>query len=289
MPAHRARRSGRSALLSGVGTTLLGVTCGFVLIALAIALTIKFIGGGGSSQAASAPSASATARHIPVPDVSKATLAELPRATTETKVDKAPVDTTTPSDGHVVEIQKNIPGFARPGKKPITVIPSRQIGDQTWLPIIGRDANWIKVRLPSRPNGATAWIPGDGLRTATTSWRVEISLGKGTMTVRKGGDSRGTWHIGQGKASTPTPVGRTFVLAGFVDPTQTFSPVIYALGVHSDTLDTYGGGPGTVAVHGWPSKAGRLGKVSHGCVRVPDGALALFKKMPSGTPVDITA
>ncbi len=291
MPAHRARRSDRSALLSGVGTTLLGVVCGFLLIALAAVLAIKFFGGGGSSQAAPAPasSPSTTARHIPVPHVDKAVLAKLPRATTKTTVKGAPTDTTTPSGGQVVEIQKNIPGFAHPGEKPITVIPSRQIGDQTWLPIIGRDANWIKVRLPSRPNGATAWIPGDGLRTATTAWRVKVSLTKGTMTVRKGGDSQGTWHIGQGKASTPTPVGRTFVLAGFVDPTQNFSPVIYALGTHSDTLDSFGGGPGTVAVHGWPSKSGRLGKVSHGCVRVPDGALALFKKMPSGTPVDITA
>jgi len=269
---------------------VLGVACGFLLIAVGIVLAIKFFGGGGS-QASAAPSAPsvAAAPHIPVPSLDAATLAKLPRATTMTRVKGAPVDTTTPSGGEVVKIQTNIAGFAKPGVNPITVIPSKQIGDQTWLPIIGRDANWIHVRLPSRPDGATAWIPGDGLRTAKTNWAVQISLSKGTMKVTKGGATMGKWPIGQGKASTPTPVGQTFLLAGFVDPTQTFSPVIYALGTHSHTLDTFGGGPGTVAVHGWPTKAGRIGKVSHGCVRVPDGALATFKKLPSGTPIDITA
>ncbi len=287
---------GGSTFLRGIGSTALGVICGFVIIALAAVMAIRFVGGN-NSQAAPAPSSavtspstspSQTTRRIPVPTLDAATLAKLPRATTETTVKGAPVDSSTSSGGDVVEIQRNIPGFAKPGKSPITVIPSKQIGGQTWLPIIARDANWIKVRLPSRPNGATAWIPGDGLRTAKTSWAVHISLANGRMTVTKGGHSVGSWRIGQGKAHTPTPVGQTFLLAGFVDPHQSFSPVIYALGAHSHTLDTFGGGPGTVAVHGWPTESGRLGKVSHGCVRVPDAALKMFAKLPSGTPVDIT-
>ncbi|TWP37930.1 L,D-transpeptidase [Leekyejoonella antrihumi] len=289
MPAHRLNGRG---LARSIGTTVLGVACGFLLIALGVVLAIKFFGGGSSHPEAAQTRLSApapAARHIAIPSVSVATLAKLPRATTMTTVKGAPVNESAPSGGEVVQIQTNIAGFAKPGANPITVIPSKQIGDQTWLPIIGRDANWIHVRLPSRPDGATAWIPGDGLRTARTDWAVKIALKQGTMTVTKGGKIMGEWTVGQGQSATPTPTGQTFLLAGFVDPTQTFSPVIYALGTHSRTLDTFGGGPGTVAVHGWPTKAGREGKVSHGCVRVPAGALSTFKKLPSGTPIDITA
>lgn len=275
---------------------VVGVVCGFALIGLAVALAVGFTHGGSAHAAsgAAAPSAASPPSagpslpaRIAVPAVSAATLAHLPRATTMTTVQHAPVDLTTPSHGDVVRIVKSSPGFARPGADPVTVIPGKQLGNPTWLPVIGRQANWIRVRLPSRPNGATAWIPGEGLRTAQTRWAVRVALQKGTMTVTKAGRTVGSWPIGQGRPGTPTPVGRTFLLAGFVDPSQSFSPVIYATGAHSNTLDSFGGGPGTVAVHGWPTRSGRLGKVSHGCVRVPAAALKVFGELPSGTPIDI--
>ena len=90
---------------------------------------------------------------------------------------------------------------------------------------------------------------------------------------------------GRNWTGRPTPTGRTFVLGQITDEKQPFSPVILPLGSHSDTLDSYGGGPGTVALHGWtdPSVFGK--SVSHGCVRVPDDALALLRTVPTGTPV----
>jgi len=274
-----------------------GVVAGFVIVALVVFVGVKVFGHNGNKAAASPPASSQvaidgtgqTTPAIPVPDVSKSVLAKLPRATTNGKVPKAPIDLTSGSDGRTIEIARNMPAFAKPGADPIAVIPDKQIGSTTWLPVIRTESGWAQVRLPSRPNGATAWIPEAGLGQARTRWAVTVQLGKGTITVTDGGKLKGTWPIGQGKPSTPTPVGQTFLLSGFVDPTQNFSPVIYALGAHSATLDTYGGGPGTVAVHGWPTAAGRNGRVSHGCVRVPEGALHMFAKLPTGTPVDIVA
>lgn len=276
-----------------------GVIAGFVVVVLAIiaiGAATGSGGSGGSSTSAAGPSArssssspNASASDIPVPKVSAATIAKLPRATTEGDVKAAPVNHTAPSEGRTVHIASQTVGFATPGGKPITVIPKTQIGAATWLPVLATRSGWTQVRLPSRPNGATAWVPSAGLSTATTTWSVDISLGAGKLTVRRGDTVRGTWTVGQGKDGTPTPTGQTFLLSGFVDPQQNFSPVIYALGAHSATLDSYGGGPGTVAVHGWPTQAGRVGKVSHGCVRVPAAALAMFAKLPTGTPVDIVA
>ena len=82
-------------------------------------------------------------------------------------------------------------------------------------------------------------------------------------------------------------MGRTFLLGSIVDDDQSYSPLILPLGSHSDTLDTYGGGPGTVALHGWPD-ASVFGKaISHGCVRVPADALEQLRLVPLGTLVII--
>ncbi len=55
-----------------------------------------------------------------------------------------------------------------------------------------------------------------------------------------------------------------------------------------ETLDTYGGGPGTVGVHGWPNPSVFGRAVSHGCVRVPAAALHVLSLVPLGSLVLIT-
>ncbi|NNG38600.1 L,D-transpeptidase [Flexivirga sp. ID2601S] len=281
--------SGDNGAARRLMTSVLGVVVGFLVVALLVFAGVKIFGDRGTTAASPASGSPSAAPAIPVPKVPADVLAKLPRATTEGKVANAPIDLRTASEGRTINIARDLPGFAKPGADPITVIPKSQFGSATWLPVINQRSGWVQVRLPARPNGATAWVPAAGLGMAQTSWSVKVALGAGTITVSKDGTEQGSWPIGQGMAATPTPVGQTFLLGSFVDPKQTFSPVIYALGTHSDTLDTYGGGPGTVAVHGWPTQEGRIGKVSHGCVRVPPAGLAIFAKLPTGTPIDITA
>lgn len=277
----------------GVATVIIGVVAGFLVIAVALAAISIFrqtaaVDGHASLAGGLGAGGTNAAGVIPVPTVSAAQRAALPVATTETTVAGAPVDREAASGGAVIRVSRETIGFGAPGSVPVTRIPATQIGAATWLPVIGKAPGWVRVRLPSRPNGATAWIPQSGFTQARTQWSVQISLTTGEMTIAKAGATVGTWPIGQGRPATPTPVGATFLLAGFVDPQQSFSPVIYALGAHSDTLDTFGGGPGTVAVHGWPTLAGRTGQVSHGCVRVPAPALTIFGELPAGTPITIT-
>ena len=95
----------------------------------------------------------------------------------------------------------------------------------------------------------------------------------------------GDWEIGIGKPDTPTPAGRTFLLGSMVDPNQDYSPVILPLGTHSDTLDSFGGGPGTVAIHTWPTTDVIGTATSHGCIRVPKNALSKLQEVPLGTLV----
>ncbi len=61
------------------------------------------------------------------------------------------------------------------------------------------------------------------------------------------------------------------------------------LGFHSNTLTTFGGGPGTVGLHGWPKPSVFGRAVSHGCVRVPTTGLHVLSRVPLGSLVVITS
>jgi lipoprotein-anchoring transpeptidase ErfK/SrfK len=53
-------------------------------------------------------------------------------------------------------------------------------------------------------------------------------------------------------------------------------------------LDSFGGGPGTVAIHTWPTADTFGTPSSHGCIRVPGPALRALRNVPLGTLVIIT-
>ena len=291
-------------LRSSLGTSALGIVVGasLALAGLAVAgmATANTRDGRARPPARTAVGTSVaaaptpvTARVHPVPvrpvPVSRAELSRLPQATTYGTTPAAPVNLTTRSDGTVVTVDETVAAFSRPGGPAVARIPKTQLGLETWLPVLERAPGWSRVRLPSRPNGSTAWVPDGRLRAAHTTWAVQVDLASERMTVTHAGAAVGSWAIGHGMSDTPTPVGETFLLASFTDRNQSYSPVIFATGSHSDTLDGYGGGPGTVAVHGWPTRSGRLGAVSHGCVRVPAAALEQFRKLPLGTPISVTS
>ena len=42
-----------------------------------------------------------------------------------------------------------------------------------------RRGDWVKVRLPNRPNRAAAWIAADRVVLRPTRWRVEINVARG--------------------------------------------------------------------------------------------------------------
>jgi hypothetical protein len=216
----------------------------------------------------------------------KITLASLKVANTHATIPKAPRDPDPQgvTDGEVVHPLQVLPLYAVPGRRPFAKIGPKQFGD-TWLPVVERRGGWSRVLLPSRPNGSTGWLRTKHLERATTPYLVRVHLGSRQLELFNQGSSLGSWPVAIGAADTPTPPGRTFLLGQVIDEAQSFSPVILPLGSHSDTLDSYGGGPGTVALHGWPDSAVFGQAVSHGCVRVPPDALEALSQVPLGTLV----
>lgn len=218
----------------------------------------------------------------------------LREATTFTTVRGTPVPGRGAPDGVVLHPRLAVAVFSGPGGRALAALPSTQLGSPTWVPVLREVGGWSQVLLPSRPNGSTGWVASgdhDGFDLARSDAVVRVRLRDARMSIDRDGREVGTWPVVIGAPATPTPAGTTFVMASVEDPGNDYSRYLLPLGWHSATLDSFGGGPGTVAVHGWkdPSIFTRRDReLSHGCIRVPAVALSVARSLPLGTPVVIS-
>lgn len=247
--------------------------------------------GCGAARAPHAVSPAAVTSLVLPAHVSAAQLARLPVATTFGSSPRAPRDPDPfkPETGIVLHPTATQVVYFRPGGPPVAALPSTELGSPTWVPVVQSQSGWDRILLPTRPNRSTGWIfvKGGGLVTAYSAYTIKINLADYRLTVRDGGRRLGSWTVAVGAPRTPTPTGRTFLLASLAPVHPTYSPLILALGLHSNTLSTFGGGPGTVGLHGWPDPAVFGHPVSHGCVRVPAPALRVLSRVPLGSSVVI--
>jgi lipoprotein-anchoring transpeptidase ErfK/SrfK len=277
-----------------IGPVPRGVAAGAGLAVVAGAVVAATISSN-SGAAHGSPVASTGEQIVQPVRVSAAEFAKLPRATTFTSIPAAPLDPppVAATSGLVVRPLTPQVVYLGPGKSAIGVLPATELGGPTWVPVVQTSPGWERVLLPSRPNRATGWIYAAGanatqLDTRRNPYLIRIDVAARRLSVFLSGRSLGTWTVAVGERRTPTPAGRTFVLALLAPPHPTYSPLILPLGFHSNTLSTFGGGPGTVGIHGWPTPSVFGRAVSHGCVRVPKAALTILSHAPLGTLVLIS-
>jgi lipoprotein-anchoring transpeptidase ErfK/SrfK len=122
---------------------------------------------------------------------------------------------------------------------------------------------------------------------------VDVSLRR--VRVLHGGRVVRSFPAVVGAPATPTPHGY-FAVAEIVrqrDPHGFLGPWALHLTAHSRVLDDYGGGPGTVAIHGrdGASLLDPLGSArSHGCIRIGNRAVRyLARVLEPGVPVTVHA
>lgn len=149
---------------------------------------------------------------------------------------------------------------------------------------------WVQVRLPILPNGSTGWVPRNALGPFHKIWtRLVIDRTLFTATLYRRGAAVFTTRVGVGKSYWPTPAGEFYVrnrLTGFTDPI--YGPIAFGTNARSAVLTDWPGG-GFIGIHGTNQPQILPGRVSHGCVRMPNRAIRrLSRLMPLGTPVTIT-
>jgi lipoprotein-anchoring transpeptidase ErfK/SrfK len=165
----------------------------------------------------------------------------------------------------------------------LLVLGSAEHGDRTWL----------RVLLPIRPNGTAGWIPADNAVLSRTAYWVEVRLRDRRVVVFRDGRRVRGFRAVVGAPRTPTPRGLAAIYERNPqpDPRGFLGPWALSMTALSKVLESYGGGPGRVAIHGRGGASLRdpLGSArSHGCVRVRNRAVAwLARRLPAGTPVRI--
>jgi lipoprotein-anchoring transpeptidase ErfK/SrfK len=174
--------------------------------------------------------------------------------------------------------------------------------DAAWLMVIARARAargrcWVEVRVPWRPNGSTGWINADRVVLERTPWRIAVSTSRRTLTLFRAGEAVRTVPVVVGKPATPTPDG-LFAVWWAVPwhPDDFLGSWVLDLTAHSDALQQFDGGDGTVAIHGrgGASLQDPLGTArSHGCIRLSNDTIDWLVRTigPSrlpGTPVQIS-
>jgi hypothetical protein len=149
----------------------------------------------------------------------------------------------------------------------------------------GRD--WLLVRLPMRPNGRKGWVRAESLGPLGFT-RLHLVIDRRRLVATLFLSGRPIWRsrVGVGKASTPTPGGRFWIREKFRtgNPGGFYGPWAMGTSAYSNLSDWPGGG--VVGIHGTSQPGLIPGRPSHGCVRVPNGAVVrLARLMGVGTPV----
>ena len=148
---------------------------------------------------------------------------------------------------------------------------------------------WVRIRLPGRPNGRAGWVRREALGPLKAV-RTHLRVNRGTLRATLYRDGRRVWssRIGVGRPATPTPAGRFWIRTRLprLRGNPMYGPYAYGTAAYSVLTDWPGGG--VVGIHGTDRPDLIPGRPSHGCVRVPNEAIArLWRLMPVGTPVRI--
>lgn len=153
---------------------------------------------------------------------------------------------------------------------------------------------WLRVQLPIRPNGTTGWVPADDAVVRRNPWSVHVQLERRRLTVYRDGAAVRRVDVVVGAPDTPTPRGRfaIYEVAPQRDRRGFTGPWALNLTGFSTVLESFGSGPGRVAIHGRgpESLSDPLGSArSHGCVRVDNATIEwLQRRLTNGVPVRIT-
>ncbi|MEY2421869.1 MAG: hypothetical protein QOI95_1936 [Acidimicrobiaceae bacterium] len=153
---------------------------------------------------------------------------------------------------------------------------------------------WLQVQISRRPNESTAWIHSEDVAVRGVDNRIVIEREARQLTVYRGTSSEMLFQapVATGTPATPTPLGNFFVdvVVKVSRPSGAYGPYQLSVAGFSDVLQSFGGGPGQIAIHGTnhPELIGKF--VSNGCVRLNnDDITALADLAPVGTPVEIVA
>lgn len=150
----------------------------------------------------------------------------------------------------------------------------------------GDGSMWARVRIPMRPNGTRGWVRRSALgQLHVVRTRLVIRRRTFRANLYRRGHRIWSSRIGVGKPESPTPAGHFYVREKLADYAGSFyGPIALGTSAYSRLSEWPKGG--VIGVHGTSQPELLPGRVSHGCIRVPNDAIArLASRVPLGTPI----
>lgn len=177
------------------------------------------------------------------------------------------------------------------GAAPTTILgATTEFGTPRVLLATERRGDWVRVRLPVRPNDAQGWVPAAAVVLEDVFDVIQVDLSTRTLTWVHDGAVALQVPVAVGAPGSPTPPGQYFVTDVLAYPRYgSYGAWVLALNGHSDAFSEFDGGDPRIAIHGTDDPSSIGAAASAGCVRVAADPLALLAAgIAPGTPVVIT-
>jgi lipoprotein-anchoring transpeptidase ErfK/SrfK len=238
-----------------------------------LSLTLAGCGGSGHKTASSAPAGAPTAQAT--------------TAVSSYDFGNGP-STIATARGRTVDIYRD-PGDSSPNIKLHSPNPD---GAPRVFLVADHKPGWLHVFLPVQPNGSQGWVRTREVRTAKTSYWIQVLRSGHRLKVYRGKKVLLSTPAAIGSSDTPTPGGAYYLteLLQPPNPNGDYGPYAYGLSGQSTALTQFNGRDPVIGIHG-TNQPKLLGtSVSHGCIRVSNAVITrLAKMLPLGTPVQISS
>ncbi|GLZ00843.1 hypothetical protein [Actinoplanes sp. NBRC 103695] len=186
-----------------------------------------------------------------------------------------------PGTGYTVHPRVTLVVFDAVGGSPIARIRPVWAGSEAWLPVIEREPGWVRVLLPTRPNGATGWLDASRVTTARSHYRIHVALRAGMLSLLRAEQLVGAWPADLDAERDPYPAGRTFVLAS-VRRGPARPPIVLRLAMHLHDREA-----GLLTIHTGSSPIGS--PIAGGGMGVSGEAMAALHGVAPGCLVHLEA
>ena len=199
----------------------------------------------------------------------------------------------TKIDGITVGVHplKPVAMYDKIGGKPRAMAdPEIARGHELVMPVVDQRNGWVAVIVPSA-NRSIAWIFDKDLERRKLEDHIVIYKKAHKLVWYKNDKPQKSWEVSLGAAVSPTPLGRSYVLAQSQLQGQVYAgePVMALSSVPDDpsSVPTALAGAHT-GIHTW-WKDDNLGKnVTDGCIRLTKkGHQELLREIEAGTPVTV--
>ncbi|WP_232533927.1 L,D-transpeptidase [Plantactinospora sp. KBS50] len=181
-----------------------------------------------------------------------------------------------------------VAAYDAPGGRPRAFLAPTLSGVPLTVPIVQTRAGWAAVLLPS-VNRTIAWVPPGGWETVALRDLIVVQRRSHRLIWYRDDAQVRSWPVTLGQATTPTPLGRTFILGRSRLAGKVYADTdVFALGAVPDD-------PGSVptslrgahtGIHTWYTDAALGRDVSDGCIRLTrSGQRQLLAELIPGTEV----